>query len=337
MKTTACNLEPILDKVRGVLESHRLDLPGTYARWIWQNPQGSRQLGLNPYGCADAANLLYTIGEFPSDEAERRSWIEVLQNLQNPETGEYNEATHCMLHTTAHCIAALELFDQRPLHPLRTLKPYLQREKLYELLEGLRWVDSPWDNSHKGAGIFVALVLTGMADEQWKAWYFDWFYQEADPKTGLWRRGCLDQPDSLPLYHHMAGSFHYLFNHESERMPLRYPEQMVDSCLELASGLLPSNFGKAAGFLEVDWVYCLSRSWRQCGRRTEEVRQALCQFALSYYDYLMSVDGERDEGFNDLHMLFGTVCALAELQQCLPGLYHSRRPLKLVLDRRPFI
>lgn len=337
MQNTSYNIEPILDKVRRVLKTHQLDRPGAYARWIWQDERGGRQLGVNPYGCADAANILYTIGEFPSGEAERRSWVDTLQGLQNPETGEYTEATHCMLHTTAHCIAALELFDQRPRHPLRTLESYLKRENLLQLLESLRWVDSPWDNSHKGAGVFVALVLSGMADFRWKQWYFDWFYEQADPETGFWRKGCLDRPESLPLFHHMAGSFHYLFNHESERMPLRYPDRMVDSCLELSTGLLPPYFGRTAGFLEVDWVYCLNRAWRQSGHRTQEVRQALCQFARQYYDYLMDVDEETDEGFNDLHMLFGTVCALAELQQSVYGLYRSAAPLRLVLDRRPFI
>jgi hypothetical protein len=35
--------------------------------------------------------------------------------------------------------------------------------------------------------------------------------------------------------------------------------------------------------------------------------------------------------------LFGAVCALAELQRALPGEIRSERPLRLVLDRRPFI
>ena len=36
-------------------------------------------------------------------------------------------------------------------------------------------------------------------------------------------------------------------------------------------------------------------------------------------------------------MLFGGVCALAELQQTLRGELISDKPLRLVLDRRPFI
>ena len=58
---------------------------------------------------------------------------------------------------------------------------------------------------------------------------------------------------------------------------------------------------------------------------------------MTFVDYLSQVDPLRDEEFNDLHMLFGAVCALAELQQALPGLITSTVPLKLVLDRRPFI
>ena len=44
-----------------------------------------------------------------------------------------------------------------------------------------------------------------------------------------------------------------------------------------------------------------------------------------------------DDGLNDLHALFGAVCCLAELQAALPGEITSEKPLKLVLDRRPFI
>ena len=50
-----------------------------------------------------------------------------------------------------------------------------------------------------------------------------------------------------------------------------------------------------------------------------------------------TVDHTTDDRFNDLHMLFGAVCALAELQSALPGEVRTTVPLKLVLDRRPFI
>ena len=50
-----------------------------------------------------------------------------------------------------------------------------------------------------------------------------------------------------------------------------------------------------------------------------------------------NVDWEHDESVNDLHMLFGGVCGLAELSRALRGVLVSEIPLKLVLDRRPFI
>ena len=56
-----------------------------------------------------------------------------------------------------------------------------------------------------------------------------------------------------------------------------------------------------------------------------------------FVSYLASVDETRDEGMNDLHSLFGAVCALAELQLALPGELRSSVPLRNVLDRRPFI
>ena len=56
-----------------------------------------------------------------------------------------------------------------------------------------------------------------------------------------------------------------------------------------------------------------------------------------YLKYMYSIDYEHDEGFNDLHMLFGAVCCLCELQSALPGKLITTKPLRLVLDRRPFI
>ena len=50
-----------------------------------------------------------------------------------------------------------------------------------------------------------------------------------------------------------------------------------------------------------------------------------------------NVDYDTEPHINDMHELFGGVCALAELQRALRGKLYSEVPLKLVLDRRPFI
>ena len=63
----------------------------------------------------------------------------------------------------------------------------------------------------------------------------------------------------------------------------------------------------------------------------------LADIAEKFIGNINTMDAETNDSFNDLHSLFGAVCALAELQQALPGMIRSSKPLKLVLDRRPFI
>ena len=107
------DLRDFIDAVGEIVARHRLD-EGAYARWLWQDEAAERDLGVNEYGCADAANILYTISLFP-DVHVHRFWIDVLSERQEAETGLFREATHDPLHTTAHCLGALELFDARTL------------------------------------------------------------------------------------------------------------------------------------------------------------------------------------------------------------------------------
>lgn len=328
------DITKLISDIKTIVKKHEI-APGTYARWTMDDGT-DRNMGVNEYGCADAANILYTIGAFPKDAGERAAFVQALQKLQNPENGLYVEPTHHTIHTTAHCTAALELFDALPLYPLKGLDRYKTKEGLYQLLDGLAWVDNPWPNSHQGAGIYAALTVTEEATREWNGWYFDWFWNEADPDTGLWRKGC--QTGEAPIYAHMAGSFHYLFNHEHAKMPLRYPEKMINTCLDMYyNNKLRADFGTFVGFLEIDWVYCVTRALRQCNYRFEECVEAVTDFAEKYLDYLMGLDPETSEEMDDLHMLFGAVCCIAELQRFLPGCVVTEKPLRLVLDRRPFI
>jgi len=113
---------------------------------------------------------------------------------------------------------------------------------------------------------------------------------------------------------------------------------MIDTCLDMYwNGKLRNDFGMYVGFLEIDWVYCVTRALRQCNHRFSECVEAVKDFAEKYLDYLMGLEPETDTGMDDLHMLFGAVCCIAELQHFLPGSVITEKPLKLVLDRRPFI
>lgn len=333
------DITSVINRINERVEAHRTDV-GSYARWLWQNEKGNRELGPNPYGCADAANILYSIGRFPRESEERAAWVRTLQEMQS-EDGQFHERTHHPIHTTAHCAAALELFDAAPAHPCTALLPYLEHENFVALMEGLDWTNRAWSESHKGAGVYVALNLCGAATRAWNDAYFAWFWENTDPETGMWMRPLSKEiPLEAPSYYYMAGSFHYLFNHEYAHMPLRYPERMIDFCLDLYDDrehLLPASFGTNANFIEVDWIFCLTRAQRQTPHRFAEVRRQLEDFAERYLLFWQNVDWEHEESVNDLHTLFGGVCALAELQQTLKGKLLSDTPLRLVLDRRPFI
>lgn len=331
----ARNIDSIINKFRYVVETHRLDREGAYARWLWQGGRRPRRLGLNEYGCADAANILYTIGDFVSEPEKRSSWIEVLQSLQNPETGLFTEETHHPIHTTAHCTAALELFDAKPLYPMYDLLKYREKDALYDLLENLTWETNAWDASHEGAGIFAALSLGGHVDLQWKTWYFDWLWEHADAERGFWKKDC---EHKCPPVYYMAGGFHYLFNYEYAKMPIPNPEKIIDVCLDLYwSGKMGSSFPNHIDFTQVDWVFCITRASRQTPHRFYECKDALRHMAKIYLDYLEAIDEKTHDGVNDLHALFGAVCCVAELQTALPGELLSEKPMRLVLDRRPFI
>ena len=346
------DIRPVIKAIRETVDNHALKQEGAYCRWLWQNEAGNRNLGVNEYGCADALNILYTLNDFICDEQTRQARIQVLQSLQDEKTGMFTEATHHRIHTTAHCLAALELLDAKPLYPIRELHPYMEREALFAFLDGLDWF-SPWAASHRGAGIYAALVNAGEMTEEFQRNYFEWLWENADPETGFWKQDYANRaPYSADpsqwgggtptaVYTYMAGGFHFMFNHEYAKMPLRYPEKVIDSCIKMyKEKAVRDDFGETIGFLEVDWAYCINRASRQTAHRNAEVKDVLYEFARHYTGYLLKlVQGEHktNERFNDLHLLFGCVCALAELQEALPGIIVTEKPLRLVLNRRPFI
>lgn len=329
------NITPIIESFEKVVENHKLS-QGSYKRFLFEETK-------NPYGCADAANILYTIGSFPQDEFERAEFVRHLSDMQDKETGLFHDIKqtervvylHDPIHTTAHCMAALELFDKSPKFPAKALEKYLSEAEFNAFMEEIDWVNAPWGSSHKPAGLFVALNLGGYDCREFNKFYFKWMWENADPETGLWRKGC--QTGKVSLWEHMAGTFHYLFNHEYAHMPLRYPDKVIDSCLYMYKGLSHIAFDIRIGFMVVDWVFCLTRAMRQTAHRFDEAMATLDEFADTLVDFYFKLDFYGDDRINDLHSAFGSICSIAELQQTLRGKLYSEKPLKLVLDRRPFI
>ena len=324
-------IDELIKMIKDCVDRHNLGTPGAYSRYTFGE---GKNLGINEYGVADAANILYSINDFAQAQEDRADWIKVLQGMQNPETGMYQEPTHHTIHTTAHCMAALDLFDAKPLYPCTYLKDCLTKEGLYHKLENdIRWETAPWRDSHIGAGTFVCLTNTDAVDLQWKDWYFDWCWENTAPESGFMFFG---KEKKTHLYLYMASGFHYFFNHEAEHRPMRYPDKVIDSCLSLMEEL-PQGFLEFCGFIEIDVVYCLTRAMRQTPHRFYEAKAALEEFAKKFFVLMYVWATQNIQNFDDLHCLFGSVCCMAELQSALPGKIMSSKPMRLVLDRRPFI
>ena len=341
MSRISINLDPIIEKAEATVASHKIG-KGDYARWLWQTAKNDRQLGSNPYGLADAANILYMTGSFPQDDEERAEFVKNLRGFQNPETGLFNENTHHTYHTTAHCTAALELFDKYPSYPFTALRQFDDIPTFYKMLDDLDWVSAPWPQSHQGAGVFAAKVIVERPSLEWQNAYFDYLDGHCDKEIGMSRAGAvIPRPsDGMILYdHHLNGWFHYCFNYNHCHRQFPCTETFIDTLIKMYNKQMLGTkfFGKSIGFREIDWVFPINRATWQIGYRREEAKELMRDFALKYVDYINSLDVKTHEEFNDLHALFGAICCLSELQLALPGEILTTKPMKNVLDRRPFI
>lgn len=328
------DLRPFIAEVEKIVERHYLGETGKYTRWLTQDEKGSRDLGSTPYGCANAVNILYTIGSLPSDMEERAAFVKVLQEFQNSETGLFENPGNYETHTTAFVSGALNLLDAEPLYVAKGFEEYLTKEGLYAFMDSIDWAKNPWLGAHLGAGIYASLLLTGTAGDAWEDIYFQWLDENADPETGLWKKGALEGAET---FHYLASTFHYVFNYEYAKRALPYPKELLDTCIQAYREGACMDFSKAVGWPDIDFTYLLARVQRRAGSRFEETQEILKEIADGLISQLLAMNPEESETLNDLNTLFAIVCALAVLQDALPGYIRTSKPLKLVLDKRPFL
>ncbi|WP_232662978.1 hypothetical protein [Pseudonocardia sp. TRM90224] len=330
------DLTPFVEDVVRRLDGFSLGSPGRYRNSLDAVYDATAP---DVYGCADAANIAYSLGLLPTSGAERDQWVAEIQAHQDPLTGAFRHRTHTEYHTTAQVLGALDLFDAKPLHPLKFLHPLLDEGAIEHFLDGLAWFDDPWFSSWDGAGSAAALAMTGEAPPEWFDRYFTWLDAETDPKTGFLRKGfMLPLEVRRGLFANLAGSFHYFFNYVYFHRPLPHPDAVIDTSLTLFHENPFPIALEHVGYPEVDWVFVINRAARQTAHRRDEVAAALSEVADRVAERVND-EGHRnqDNYFRTVHGLLGTVCTVAELQQAVPGSFHTPRPLRHVLDRRPFI
>ena len=324
----------------GNTEPLDLDLRG-FVQWILDDFEPSIRLaggaGRYPrrvgqtvpalYGVADMACTLYTINALHPSAAARAEWADAFESFQNPATGWFREkdpATLSPQHNTAFALAAMQLLDLTPKFPVKMDAEY---SHIGTYLNSLDWRSGVYQGSHKGAGVGAIYVLVPeLHSTSWFAEYFATCMMGREKPAG----GDIDQ---------VGGTFHYSFLYQFFNRQMPYPEKRIDSVLGLQR---PDGYWSPANHLwmTLDAIYLMTRTTRYCPHRIEDVRSSVRRILKVLEQDVFSPEGRKATfGRNDgVHSLTAAISIAAEAQQFLGSReVITEWPLKLVLDRRPFI
>jgi hypothetical protein len=282
------------------------------------------------------ACVLYTVGALHPSVKGRAEWADAFELFQNPSTGWFREkepATLTAQHNTAFALAAMQLLDLAPRFPVRMGPEY---SDIRTYLNGLNWRTGVYPDSHRGAGIgSIYTLVPALRSPNWFIEYFATCDNLFDSNNGLMGR---DKPASGDI-DQVGGTFHYSFLYQFFNRQMPYPEKRIDSVLGLQR---PDGYWSPGNHLwmTLDAIYLMTRTLRYCPQRIEDVRSSVRRVLKVLEQDIFSSKGRKttfaqSEG---VHSLTAAISIAAEAQQFLG----SREvitdwPLKLVLDRRPFI
>jgi hypothetical protein len=288
------------------------------------------------YGTSDILYILYTLDKLDLTPQQQSEWSETIRSFQNPKTGWFiNTANlHSKEHATAFAVGALKLLGANPTHPLSFAKNFDTPRKIERLLENTQW-ENIWSGSHIPAGTASSLINTGTVDAKWMDVFLGWLDREVDPATGYWIRGGARKNPS-PTTQEMGGAFHFYFLYLYMKRPLPFPEKIIDTTLSLQKpdGLWAAD---AANFIDLDGIYSLIYACRQTnGYRRADVEAALKKAATSIVTRL-NEPALLMKSYTDTHKLVAPLVALAEIQDFMPNLIKTPKPLKRILAVSPFI
>jgi hypothetical protein len=307
-------------------------LPGGAGRY-------PRQLGQTVpalYGVADMACILYTINALHPSAAARAEWAATFELFQNPDNGWFREkepATLSPQHNTAFALAAMQLLDLKPKFPVKMDAEYAH---IATYLNSLDWQTGVYSGSHKGAGVgSIYVLIPELHSTSWFASYFSTCDSLFDSNNGMMGRG---KPASGDI-DQIGGTFHYSFLYEFFNRQIPYPERRIDSVLGLQR---PDGYWSPSNHLwmTLDAIYLMTRTLRYCPHRFEDVRRSIRRSVKVLDQDVFGPEGRKTTfaKSDGVHSLTAAISIAAEAQQFLGSdEVITDWPLKLVLDRRPFI
>lgn len=290
--------------------------------------------GLELYGVSDMASIFYTLNVLNADDQARTQWAEAFQAFQRPSDGWLIERspTHDPLHNTAYALASMQLLDLRPKLPVRP--PENDDPKVF--FQTIDWEKNVYLGSHRGAGLgSIRYNVPEPNRPEWFKAYFETCDALFDPHNGMMGKNKPAGGD----FDQVGGTFHYSFLYETFHRRMPYPEARIDAIIGLQQS---DGYWDTSNhlWLTLDAIYLMTRTLRYAPHRIDDVRAVVRKTLTTLMDDVYSESG-RVKSFNGqlpTHSVMAAVSILAEAQIFLgAGEIVTERPLRLVLDRRPFI
>lgn len=287
------------------------------------------------YGIADMADVLYTIGALHPTAAERAEWKSAFELFQNHDTGWFLAPGSGLAtqHNTAFALAAMQLLDLSPRYPVKMEAKY---SNIRAYLESLNWRTGVYSGSHQGAGVgSIYTLVPALRSPGWFAEYFSTCDSLFDASNGLMGRGKPAKGD----IDQVGGTFHYSFIYEYFNRQMPYPEQRIDTVLGLQR---PDGYWNPRNplWMTLDAIYLMTRTLRYCPHRFADVQTSVRKIMGVLQQAFYSPEGRKKMFAKGqaVHSLTAAISIAAEAQQFLGAReVITNWPLKLVLDRRPFI
>ncbi len=332
-----------------------------FSAWIHDEYLPSAKIGAGPadyglrpgghrralYGAADAACILYTLDALATDEPAAREWLDVLGTYQDPTSGFFvaETASLAKAHNTGFAVGAMNLFepnlinDELPKHALAFARLIEDPTEAERYSDSLDWRGDCYAAGERLIGLASTFAnVSGVVAPEW----FDWLVgyiekRKFDPATGMVGVDKPPQGDKDQI----GGTFHFDFFWASRDRELPHPQARASALLDLqqSSGLWdPHN----PWWLSLDAVYMLGRTMPSLpADAAKAARSAIVLTANALADRAAD-PAQRVTDFGDawmgVHMLTGAISFFAYLQQILGhDAVITERPLRLVLDRRPYI
>ncbi len=294
------------------------------------------------YGSADMVFNRYILGRMPNGDGGI-AWASVINRFQNPKTGWYKKryTFHFRSHTAAYAVAALRLLGHAPAHPVRKAERAARSRRSVE-----RWLTRVpwsiiWPGSHEVAGIPAIRLMTGQPGdgteeflENWKSW----LDARVHPETGFWSRGLMQKLKlrGTLTKEEMGGAFHMYFIYEAMGRPWPLPEKIVDATLSLQNenGFWDKDVSYC---IDLDGIYCLTRSSRNAGRYRAKDVEAACRRYLKRAEATLNDRAFLFGRYDNSHRLPGALAAVAECALFYPDMVKSMTPWRQSLDAACFI